>query len=101
MKLLATSRTALFAGLWTGIGALLFEALVVRGGVPEELRPYYFIFGGIPFFWIPLFVFVFGSSNEGFIKNMFNSAARGLCWVGGVALVLVPGLPLLGSLHAS
>jgi hypothetical protein len=101
MKVTATWRTALLAGLWTGVGALLFEAFVVRGGVPAELHPYYFLFGGIPFFWIPVFLYVFGSSREGVIKRMFQFAGRGLCWIGGVALVLMPGLPLIRSLHAS
>lgn len=89
------------AGLWSGLGALLFEALVVRGGVARDLQPYYFLIGGLPFFWIPLFLFVFGGSGEGGIRNLFECAGRGLCWLGGAGIVLMVGIPLIGSLHAS
>lgn len=101
MNIPATWRTALCAGLWTGVGALLFEAFVLRGGVDPEQRMYYFFFGGIPFFWIPLYLFVFGSSAGSPIKRMFESAGRGLCWTCGAALVLIPGLPVIGRLYAS
>lgn len=101
MKIAATWRTALLSGFWTGVGMLLFEVFVVRGGVAEDLRLYYFVFGGIPFFWIPLFIFVVGSSKGSFTKHMFESSGRGLCWMIGVALVLIPGLPMVGRLYAS
>jgi len=97
----ATWRTALLAGLWTGVGALLFEVFVIRGGVDAELRPYYFFIGGIPFFWIPLFLFVFGSHTGSLAKHMFESVGRGFCWMGGVALILIPGLPVISRLYAS
>jgi hypothetical protein len=101
MNITATWRTALLSGLWTGLGMLLFEGFVVRGGVAEELRPYYFVFGGIPFFWLPVFIFVFGSVKGEFTKHMFESVGRLLCWIAGAALVLMPGLPLIASVYAS
>ena len=102
MKIATASwRTALLAGLWTGIGALLFEVFVVHGGVDAELRPYYFFVGGIPFFWIPLFLFVFGSPSGSVTKHVSGALGRGFCWMGGVALVLLPGLPVISSLYAS
>lgn len=101
MKIAANWRTALLAGVWTGVGALLFEALVIRGGVEPEFRPYYFFFGAIPFFWIPTFLFVFGKSTSGFTKHVAEAIGRSLCWMAGAFLMLVSGQPLVASLYAS
>ena len=102
MKIAAASCcTALLAGLWTGVGALLFQAFIVHGGVDADLRPYYFFIGAIPFFWIPLFLFVFGSPIGSLTRQMSEALGRGFCWMGGVALVVLPGLPVISSLYAS
>jgi len=97
MKITANWRTALVSGLWTGLGALLFEFFVVHGGVKQENFPYYFFAGSVPFFFVPVFLFVFGSSDGHVIKNIGQSLGRGLCWMLGAAVVLMIGLPIVGG----
>jgi hypothetical protein len=96
MKITATWRTAFLAGIWSGVGALLFVVLVFRRGVEGELRSNYFLAGLIPFFVIPVFLFVFGSST-GIrpAKHLFELWGRGFCWMGGFAFVVFPGLQLV------
>ena len=101
MKIIATKRTAALAGAWTGVGAIAFDLWVRMYPTQSNARPIVFIFGAIPFFFIPMFVLVFGSQKSGsLIKGMFESAGRGLCWMLGAVLVAGFGLALV-SRYAS
>lgn len=100
MKIAAASwRTALLAGLWTGIGALIFIASEVLGWIDAAHRIYYFAIGGIPFFWGPVFFFVFGGPRAVFANQTDAVYGRAFCWMLGVGVVVMPGLSLIGRLH--
>jgi hypothetical protein len=104
MKITATRLTALLAGGWTGVGALGFETWVRHTGERSWLLPLVFFVGAIPFFFIPMFVFVFGSaqrSGGSLIHGMLQAWVRGLCWFAGASLVLFPGLAVISRLYAS
>ena len=97
MKIAAASwRTALLAGLWTGIGMLIFVAVEMLGWIDAKHRIYYFAIGGIPFFWGPVVLFVFGRHSAVFPSNAVYG--RALCWMLGVCVVVAPGLRLIGRL---
>lgn len=95
----ATWRTALLAGLWTGLGLLIFVAFEMLGWIGAEHRIYYFAIGGIPFFWGPAFFFVFGGPSAGFLSDAVYG--RVFCWMLGVIVVVAPGLRLMGRLFPS
>ena len=97
MKIAAASwRTALLAGLWTGIGMLIFVAVEMLGWIDAKHRIYYFAIGGIPCFWGPVFFFVFGRHSAVFPSNAVYG--RAFCWMLGVCVVVAPGLRLIGRL---
>jgi hypothetical protein len=104
MKTTATRFTAVLAGVWTGVGALCFETWVRHTGEGNGWLPLVFLVGAVPFFFVPMFVFVFGRSTQqpgALIRGMFQASGRGLCWMAGFLAVLLPGLPLIASLYAS
>jgi hypothetical protein len=103
MKIVATKSTAALAGLWSGAGALCFEAWVqYSGAAGRGSQPVIFIVGLLPFFFIPTFMFVLGSSERGaLIERIFQASGRGVCWIAGAAAVLIPGLPLVSRIYAS
>lgn len=104
MKTTATRFTAVLAGIWTGVGALCFQAWAQHSSEDSSLLPLVFLVGAVPFFFVPMFVFVLGSSHEqrgSLIQGMFQASGRGLCWMAGLLAVLFSGLPLISRLYAS
>jgi hypothetical protein len=97
----ATPLSAAVAGLWAGLGGLIFEGWLRHSRPEQQTASTVFVAGSVVFFLLPWFAFVVGRSDDGIIRHMWRTAGRHLCWMAAVLVTLVPGYAVLRHLYAS
>src|SRR5688572_7835967 len=97
----ATPLTAALAGVWTAVGMTTFNAIMTGRDFDRLTHNLIMISAGLIFFYVPVFVLVFGPQNsrlniryhftaEYWRRDFPQGCIRGLCWflAGGVSLIV-------------
>src|SRR5258708_24297358 len=103
MAIVATRLTATFAGLWTGLGAGLFEAWTKYYSLDASTHQIAFFIMLVPFFFVPGLLFVVGLPNvaRASASNIGQMALRMVCLLLGASIAAMFVIPFVGWLHAS
>jgi hypothetical protein len=110
MKFVATRTTAALTGVWTALGMGSLVVWEKHNPLNATTQNIVFLSMAIVFFFIPVFLFVFGPQKYYGIKDMASReywenfvqvGIRGLCWFLGAAVFTVVYCPLLEWLYAN
>lgn len=96
----ATKRTAFVAGGWTALGMSTAEAVEKAYHLDPNTGNLVFFLMAIPFFFLPVGIFVFGYQNELAAmegesqwkrqnRRMAGAMVRGFCWMGGAFVFMI------------
>jgi len=98
MAFAATKATAAMAGAWTGLGMSAFYAWTKQHPWDSSSTQVLgFIVVLLVFFFMPVFIFVFGPDDGRIpVRRLPQVALRGVFWMLCASLVLMVGMPLVG-----